>query len=180
MDGVERDKRVRVFFALWPGKAQREALAAWQVALKKMCGGRMMRTETLHLTLVFLGDVAPHRLEALQLAAREISCAPFTLRLDRARYWGHNHIAYAAPTEAPELLRQLVSELERKLHRHRFSFDRRRYQPHVTLLRHARWSDEPLPAMPAISWRVRQFVLVQSLSDENGARYQVLARFLLA
>jgi len=171
---------MRVFFALWPGKAQREALAAWQGPLKKRCGGRAMRAETLHATLVFLGDVAQHRLEALKLAAQEVSGASLTLRLDQARYWGHNHIAYAAPGAVPELLGQLVSDLEQRLRRHRFRFDRRSYKPHVTLLRHAKWHDEPLPVMPPVVWRVRQFVLVQSLSDENGARYEVLARFPLA
>ena len=139
----------------------------------------MMRPETLHATLVFIGKVAEHRLETLQLAAGEISSRPFELRFDVARYWGHNHIVYAAPGQAPELLLQLVSDLERSLHWHHFRFDRRSYKPHVTLLRNAKWKDEPLPAMPFASWRVRDFVLVQSLSDESGARYQVLARFPL-
>ena len=174
-----KEKTARVFFALWPGKAQREALAAWQVPLKKRCGGRAMRAETLHVTLVFLGAVAQHRLEELQRAAREVAGAPFTLRLDRVRFWGHNRIAFAAPSETPELLRQLVSDLERKLRRHRFRFDRRSYQPHVTLLRKAGCNDAMLPSLPDVSWRVRQFVLVHSLSDENGARYEVLARFPL-
>lgn len=179
MDDGKKTRPVRVFFALWPQAAQRAALAAWQAPLKKLCGGKAMRADTLHSTLVFLGDVAPHRLEALQLAAREVAVAPFEVCFDVARYWGHNHIAYAAPDEVPELLRQLVSELEQKLRRHRFRFDRRSYQPHVTLLRHARWDDHPLPMPPAVRWRVREFVLVQSLTDENGARYEVLARFPL-
>ena len=180
MTNANREKSVRVFFALWPNEAERAALAAWQPLLKKLCGGRGMRPDTLHATLVFLGDVAGHRLEALQLAAREVAVAPFEVGFDTARYWKHNHIAYAAPAEAPELLRQLVSDLEHGLRRHRFHFDRRSYRPHVTLLRHAGWGDEPLPAMPRVVWRMRDFVLVRSLSDASGVRYQVLARFPLA
>jgi 2'-5' RNA ligase len=49
----------------------------------------------------------------------------------------------------------------------------------VTLLRNARWSDVDLPAVPAIFWQCEDFVLVQSLRDEKGARYEVLARFAL-
>ena len=139
----------------------------------------MMRADTLHATLVFLGEVAQHRLEALQLAALEVTGGPFALRFDAARYWGHNHIVYAAPTEVPELLMQLVSELERALRRHRFRFEPRSYKPHVTLLRNARWSDDPLPAMLPVTWQVRDFVLVRSLSDEKGARYEVLSRIPL-
>lgn len=171
---------VRVFFALWPTVAERAALAAWQPPLRRLCGGKAMRADTLHATLVFLGDVAVRRLEALKLAAEEAGGAPFELCFDRARYWGHNHIAYAAPSVVPEPLPQLVSDLERRLQAHRFRFDRRDYKPHVTLLRHAKWSDEPLPEMSGTVWHVREFVLVQSSSDDRGAHYEVLARFPLS
>lgn len=180
MEGRKKTKSVRVFFALWPSEAGRAALAGWQPPLKQLCGGKAMRAETLHATLVFVGDVAEHRLEALQLAAQEVAGDPFELCWDEARYWGHNHIAYAAPRSTPEPLLQLVRQLEQALRRHRFRFDLRSYKAHVTLLRHAKWSDEPLPVLPAVDWPVREFALVQSLSDENGARYEVLARFPLS
>jgi len=170
---------VRVFFALWPNVAERTALAARQTPLRKLCGGRAMRPDTLHATLAFLGDVASHSLEALKLAAQEVEGEEFALRLDSARYWGHNHIVYAAPSVVPDALTQLVEHLEQRLSAHRFHFDRHVFKPHVTLLRHAQWSDEPLPEMPAVSWRAHEFVLVQSLRDERGARYEVLARFPL-
>ncbi len=139
-----------------------------------------MRAETLHNTLVFLGNVPERRLEALQLAAHEAGGTPFPLRLSEARYWGHNHIVYATPIRTPEPLVSLVAVLQDRLERHRFHFDRRDYQPHITLLRHAKWRDEPLPDMQPVTWSVGSFVLVQSLSDQNGARYEILARFPLA
>jgi 2'-5' RNA ligase len=33
--------------------------------------------------------------------------------------------------------------------------------------------------MPAVAWQVRDFALVQSVGDEQGGRYKVLARFPL-
>lgn len=170
---------VRVFFALWPDDGERAALAAWQPPLRKLCGGRAMLAGNLHNTLVFLGNIAEHRLEALKLAAQEVQGERFELRVERARYWGHNHIVFAAPRETPPPLAQLVSDLEQRLERHRFRFDRRDYKPHVTLLRHAKWSDEPLPEMPAVCWPVRDFALVQSPQQEGDTRYRVLARFPL-
>jgi 2'-5' RNA ligase len=139
-----------------------------------------MRADTLHSTLVFLGEVEPRRLEALQLAAREVSGKPFGIGFDAARYWGHNHIVYAAPQRVPEALCALVKELESRLRKHRFRFEAREYKPHVTLLRHSKWSDTPLPEMAAVHWPVADFVLVQSLRDENGPHYEVLARFELS
>ena len=170
---------VRVFFALWPNAAERAALAAWQLPLRGLCGGRAMPDANLHNTLVFVGNVAEHRLEALQLAAQEVEAERFELRFDLARYWGHNHIVFAAPHAVPLQLAQLVHDLEQRLERHRFRFDRRDYKPHVTLLRHAKWSDVPLPEMPSVQWPVHDFVLVQSPRDEGDSQYRVLARFPL-
>ena len=172
-------KSARVFFALWPDEAERAALAAWQPGLHKLCGGRVTRAATLHNTLVFLGDIELHRLEALQLAAQEAGGEAFELSFDVARYWGHNRIVYAAPNSVPRQLAQLVHGLEQRLVGHHFDFDKRPYKPHVTLLRNARWSDTPLPDMDRVVWRTGNFALVQSVPDEKGANYQVLARFAL-
>jgi len=167
----------RVFFALWPNEAERRALAAWQTALPG--GGRAMRPDTLHVTLVFLGEVATDRLEALKLAAEEVSAPRFDVSFDQARYWGHNHILYAASGAVPQQLAQLVHDLKGNLKRHRFAFDQREYQPHVTLLRNARWRDEALPGMLPVRWDIRGFVLLQSVQRNNEVKYRVLARFPL-
>lgn len=179
MNKQARETSARVFFALWPDDAERAALAAWQPVLHELCGGRSMRADILHATLVFLGDVVLHRLEALQLAAQEVEGAPFDLAFEAAHYWGHNHIVFAAPRTVPQQLAQLVQALERGLKKHRFYFDQRPYKPHITLLRHAQWSDVPLPEMQRVVWRVRDFALAQSAPDEEGANYRVLARIPL-
>jgi 2'-5' RNA ligase len=176
---VEKNPSLRLFFALWPGEPVREALAAWQPPLWELCGGRVMHADTLHSTLLFLGQVEAHRLEALLLAAQEVAGLAFEVEFDVARYWGHNHILYAAPQQVPAALVELQGELVRRLRKHRFAFDPREFKPHVTLLRHSQWSDAPLPEMPVVRWPVREFALVQSLGDEQGARYEVLARFAL-
>jgi 2'-5' RNA ligase len=177
MQRTENDPQVRVFFALWPADAERAALSAWQPPLRALCGGDAMRVATLHSTLAFLGEIEQHRLEALLLAAREVEGRRFEIEFDVARYWGHNHIVYAAPQRVPAALTELVEELELRLRKHRFRFEAREYKPHVTLLRHSKWSDTPLPEMAAVRWAVGDFALVQSLRDERGPNYEVLARF---
>jgi 2'-5' RNA ligase len=179
MDSLSEHALVKVFFALWPTAAERNSLAAWQKPLQHLCGGRAMRGENLHNTLVFIGHVERSRLEALQLAAQEVSAEGFELSFDGARYWGHNHIVYAAPSHVPPHLVQLVATLEQRLTTHRFKFDQREYQPHVTLLRNAHWTDAPLPAMQPVRWQIRDFALVQSVQQDGQASYQVLARFPL-
>ncbi|MEO8331032.1 MAG: RNA 2',3'-cyclic phosphodiesterase [Gallionella sp.] len=171
--------RVKVFFALWPTAAERNRLAAWQTPLKLLCDGRAMHGETLHATMVFIGDIDPGRLEALQLAAREVDGESFEVCFDVARYWGHNHIVYAAPVHFPQQLARLVGALQQGLARHRFKFDIRDYKPHVTLLRNAHWTDAPLPAMQPVRWQMHDFALVQSRQQGGLSSYRVLARFPL-
>ena len=169
----------RVFFALWPTDAERRQLAAWQTPLHHLCGGRAMSSETLHSTLVFIGEIESSRLEALQLAAQEVNGESFELCFDTAHYWGHNHIVYASSKHLPQQLAQLANTLAQRLILHRFKFDQRDYKLHVTLLRNARWTDAPLPAMQPVRWQVKDFALVQSVPQDGLASYRVLVRFPL-
>jgi 2'-5' RNA ligase len=173
----EKEPAMRLFFALWPAEAERSALAAWQAPLHELCAGRVMQPATLHTTLVFLGQVAAHRLDTAHQAARETAFHAFALEFTAAHYWRHNHIVYAAPASVPEPLQQLVAELERNLLAQGFRFERRPYRPHVTLLRNATWDGAVLPPVPAVRWQVGEFALVRSHSAVQSARYEVLARF---
>lgn len=179
MDKPTDHQTARVFFALWPTLAERTQLAKWREPLTRLCGGRAMRSETLHNTLVFVGEVEMYGLEVLQLAAQEVSAQSFELCLDEARYWGHNHIVYAAPSRVPGQLPKLASALQQCLAKHRFKFDQREYKPHVTLVRKAYWSDAPLPEMQPVRWQIKDFALVQSVQRDGLSSYRVLARFPL-
>jgi RNA 2',3'-cyclic 3'-phosphodiesterase len=178
MKQIEKSPTRRLFFALWPNSAECAALSAWHSPLRELCGGRVMRTDTLHFTLVFLGDVEKYRLDELRLVAQGANVREFELKLTAAHYWGHNHIVYAAPDTIPPQLAELVQALEAGLRKRQFPVENRMFKPHVTLLRNAQWSDAPLPTLPAVSWKFNDFVLVQSSRDEEGVPYyELLARF---
>jgi 2'-5' RNA ligase len=169
----------KVFFALWPTRDEYVKLAAWQNILQGQCGGRPMEGDTLHNTLVFIGEVDELVLEALALTAAEIELNGFDVFFDHAQFWRHNRIVFASPSRVPQNLTNLVDELRRGLEKHGFAFDRREYQPHVTLFRHARWGGSPLPRMEPVRWAVNDFALVESKQQSGRASYGVLARFPL-
>lgn len=169
----------RVFFALWPTSAESGALAAWQEPLKQLCGGRTMRSETLHLTLVFIGGIERARLQSLRDAAQEVGAGDFELCFDRAHYWGRNKIVYAAPDHVPPQLARLVSALEQSLAKHGFKFDEREHKPHITLMRNARGPAVDLNGMPSVGWQIRDFALMESVPLGGLMGYRVLARFPL-
>ncbi len=166
-----------MFFALWPEDGVRDALYREAQALHRSCGGRAMRRENLHLTLVFVGGVAVERLEALKSVAGTLRGSSFGLVLERLGYWRHNRIVWASPLTVPETLRELVSSLEGRLEQAGFEFDARPFAPHVTLLRDARAPGIPAPLH--LDWPVGDFVLVESEREPRGAEYRVLARWKL-
>ena len=58
----------RLFFALWPDAPAAAALYRVAAESREACGGRLMRPETLHLTLAYLGRVADRCLPSVLAA----------------------------------------------------------------------------------------------------------------
>lgn len=168
----------RLFFALWPSEAISANLAEAGKNLLEICGGRRTRKETIHLTLAFLGEVEPERIDDLLRLAGEIHAPAFGLNLTRFGWWSHNRIVWAAPDETPVELTQLVDALRESLRGAGFRFDTKPFVPHITLLRKADCRGSPLPA-GEVEWRAEDFVLVRSVPGESGSAYEVVGRWPL-
>jgi 2'-5' RNA ligase len=164
----------RLFFALWPDDAVREALARYAAAAHQVAGGRPMRAETLHLTLAFLGDTAVARRPDLTAAADRVASRPFALLLDRAAWWQHNRIVWAGASLVPDSLAAMVAALREQLRAAGFRSDPKPFVAHATLLRNAA-AHGPLPALAPIEWRGDGFVLVRSTLATSGSRYETVA-----
>lgn len=142
-----------------------------------------MRPDTLHLTLVFIGQVAQERLPGLLEIAADVRVASFVLDFDLEACWRHNRIAHLGASRPPEALFALVRQLEGGLEAGGLAFDRRPYVPHVTLIRNAGCgvdrSGKENPAPEPVSWPVRDFVLVRSSLRPEGARYEQIGAWPL-
>jgi 2'-5' RNA ligase len=173
----------RIFFAIWPDNDAQKQLAglAKQLRLESLCGGRKIKAENIHLTLVFVGKVYPDNLKALYDAGDRIkqSGSPaFDLVIDEIRYWKHSHIVYLAPREVPHALANLVNALREAISTAGFSLEQRVYAPHITLVRNA--FCQPLPELgEPIVWRVREWTLVKSEQTGNGSVYTPIGRWSL-
>lgn len=178
MDMPAKPAPARLFFALWPSKAISANLAEEAELLHGICGGRLTRAETIHLTLAFLGEAEPERIGDLLALAGEIRVPAFGFNLTRFGWWPHNRIVWAAPAETPAELTLLVDALKERLLGAGFRFDAKPFVPHITLLRKADCRRNPLPA-GEIEWRAEDFVLVRSVPGESGSAYEVLGRWPL-
>lgn len=168
---------VRLFFALFPPAPVRQALSEWQTTLQPLCGGRPTATGDLHLTLAFLGDVKPAQWPNIQTAGNSVEGIGFDLRIDRVESWRHNRIVWAGASSQPQALTALVDALRTALQSAGLHFDAKPFVPHITLFRNAR-HDANLPALPAIDWRVQDFVLMKA-ARRAATRYEVAARWSL-
>ena len=163
----------RLFVAVWPDAAVRDALAGWQRAWTWPRGAALVPPERLHLTLHFLGDVAPAQLATLAAGLR-VPFEPFELRFGHAEVWPGG-TAVLRPDATPPALLRLHARLATALTALERPVESRPFKAHLTVARRAAGATPP-PAQPQFSWRADAgFVLVRSLPDRGG--YEVLERF---
>jgi len=134
---------------------------------------RVMRADTLHMTLLFLGGLQRALLPHLVQAAARVSSPRLKIALDTLSFWPHQHIAYAtSQAELPEL-NELVTQLRQEVSMAGFAVESRGFTPHVTLLRHVERMPASQPFTPIV-WHAESFVLVESVTTHQGAHYQPL------
>jgi RNA 2',3'-cyclic 3'-phosphodiesterase len=175
---ISDSRNLKLFFALWPAEGVRRAL--WQTGgiLHQVWNGRRMKPDTLHMTLVFLGETPVSRLEELKGLAGRIQGRQFDLAIKHAACWRHNKVGFLSPQDTPPALAQLVYGLEESLEAAGIEFEQRPYKPHITLLRNTRCTSQ-VPFEP-IHWSPEEFVLVASSSTDHGQIYQLLGRWKLS
>ena len=173
----------RVFFALWPDAAAAAHLHSFSQQLHQTLGGRLTREETLHATLVFIGDVASDRLPSLRELSAGIQIPAFEINFDSFGCWRHNRIAYLGMQQIPNALSMLQTELASRVRAAGFDIEHRAFSPHITLLRKTECKKAGLemenPATEPIVWAVRDFVLVKSSLSASGSRYEQIGHWPL-
>ncbi|MBE9567129.1 MAG: 2'-5' RNA ligase family protein, partial [Proteobacteria bacterium] len=101
---------------------------------------------------------------------------PFELTLDHFGFFEKAKVFWVAPKTIPSALRKIHASLGDALTSCGYHGETRDYSPHVSLLRKAKSSPLDYPAF-SINWKVKDFVLVESISTEGGVRYEVIARY---
>lgn len=180
------EKKHRTFFALWPDDETRAQLdvQAERLAAELGSGVRRMRTENLHITLVFLGDVnAAQTAKARQLAS-EIESESFMLRMEAYGYFQRPKVLFSEAKVVPEAAGNLQQRLYQSLESAGYKLDTRPWHPHMTLFRKvtAEQAEQALASTecPAYDWPVQSFSLLQSIQSAAGVRYQEVDRWYLS
>ena len=165
-----------MFFALWPRPALARRLDELAHAARAMSGGRVMRRETLHQTVAFVGDIPRERIPALIAVGRALRFDTFGFELDLVRRWPRNRIVWAGPSEPPSALTALALTLVGDLTDAGFWLETRDFVPHVTLVRNSK-REPGFDRIEPLVWAVDEFVLVESVRSGKGSRYRFMERF---
>ena len=172
-----------VFFALYPDPyaTQRLDRLAWYLRHKHGLSGRPLAGRRLHVSLCNISDYARLTSEAAAAIAEAmatITMPPFLVAFNEAKSFngGANQPVVLVGDDGVAGLMMFQAELLAALDKTGIWRRKRRpYNPHVTLLYDdRRILDEPVEA---ISWVVREFVLVCSLHGQG--RHIPLARWRL-
>lgn len=175
-----RAKLIRVFFAVWPDAAARDALAQLAGGVAARTHGRALAPSNLHVTVAFVGDVARERVADLLAIGAELApdIPSFDLTLDSVGTFRGTGIAWAGPSTTPAVLRLLAQRLAGGLEARGFAVELRAFHPHVTLARRCRAPKDASIATP-VSFGVTRVVLNASESAGGRVRYRELAGWAL-
>lgn len=180
--GSSREPLARLFFALWPPLALATELHIRAINLASQCGGRVMRCDTLHLTLAFLGEVRNERIPRIRVAADQLDGRSFPLLIDQLGFWPHNRILWAGSATISRQAEELAANLAMAL-KHFAEWPTRKearpFVPHLTLIRNVAESTPVLPPLPPLSWQCDRFVLVRSQRSNHGADYKTIGEWRL-
>ena len=157
---------MRLFIAINFTRPLKDALRSIQDEMdRRGVRGRYAPEENLHLTLAFIGEYPDPQpvLDALS----GVSFTPFSITLEGLGSFGS--LWWAGLRDAPPLT-AVVRRIRRALAENNIPFDRKRFSPHITLLRKAEGEMPGIPFDP-VSMTVETISLMRSDRGKHGMIY---------
>lgn len=166
---------MRLFIAIQFSEEILDALLHLQSELQSRdLRGRYAPPENLHLTLAFIGEYGNP--DAVMDALSAVPFAPFLLRLDGLGHFGD--LYWAGIAKNPPLA-AFAKRLRHALADRNIPYDRKRFSPHITLVRKAEYYGEmPLPQVhaPKGEMEVKGISLMRSDRGKHGMIYTEVGR----
>ncbi|AOE50750.1 RNA 2',3'-cyclic phosphodiesterase [Kangiella sediminilitoris] len=137
--------------------------------------GRAVNPHNFHITLQFLGSVAPDTVDEIIEAVSIPGIRPFSTSIERYAYYPKNEVGCVEVSQGNLKLKDLKNHISRcladaGLH---FAKDRHSFRPHVTLFRECQALSEIEQALD-LSFTVDHFCLMQSHQNHKGVYYEVI------
>ncbi len=164
---------MRLFIAIRPDPDMRSALVSVQQEMRRRgVRGNFTRAENLHLTLAFLGEYNDP--EKVMEAMAAVTFDPIALHLEGIGSFGD---LWWAGLREDGSLSALARRLRRSLAENGIPYDRKRFTPHVTLVRRPVYERDPrlgTISIPSVDMEADRFCLMQSTRGKSGMIYTEL------
>ena len=165
---------MRLFIALAPSPDFKATLVKLQEQLKEAgVEGRYITPSNLHMTLAFIGEWPENVTHLLPVIDR-----PFTITLSHLSVFPRTKVLWAGVNTSKEL-DNLAECVRKRLDEAGIPYDRKSFNPHITLTRKpANANEEVLAAIrlaPA-TMTVHEVCLYQSIHEADGMKYSVIGR----
>ncbi|MBQ6314757.1 MAG: RNA 2',3'-cyclic phosphodiesterase [Mogibacterium sp.] len=166
---------MRLFIAINLNDEMKDALMDLQDTMRTYgVRGRETPAENMHLTLAFIGDYDDH--DYVKSIVDSIEVRPFDIKLSGIGAFGD---LWWAGIEDSAPIQAVVRRLRRALAEADIPFDRKKFSPHITLIRRAngRLSDASKEEMAehfGITMRVDHISLMRSDRGKHGMIYTEL------
>jgi 2'-5' RNA ligase len=183
---------LRVFLAIDIPDEVRRAIGELIEKLRATCrGARWARVEGMHITLKFIGEAFPEKVERIKSEMRPIQLpAPVELNFRDVGFFpnARSPRVFWAGVETTPNLAELVQEIERRLEPLGIGRELRPFRPHLTLARFRSQDGlaqlrEALAKLAPFEFgaaRAGEFHLYQSHLKREGAEYTKLESFPFA
>lgn len=197
MSERESGARIRVFCAVELPEEARARAAEHIERLRRSVSSqtkvRWERTEKLHITIKFLGEIEPGPKDALLLATARAASGvpPFDSALEGAGAFpprGLPRVLWLGVTDLSGHLALLQQRLEDECAKENFPRESRTFHPHITIARLQRTSPADASTLlkihkdlgfEATPFPVTEIVVMRSELGPGGSRYTTLSRHQL-
>src|SRR5215470_1825828 len=185
---------VRIFIALDIDDGIRESIRTFMEGVRGFAPDvGWVRTESLHVTLKFVGEKPPETLEAIKMGLRSIQAVPFEIAFRGYGFFPSPKAArvFWIGIQSEPQLSDLATDIDRAAHALGIPREEHAFNPHLTLARRRGGSGTPRPrkgdaanssfqqlqqklsALPAPEFgtmTAREFFLYESQLSRGGAR----------
>lgn len=183
---------MRTFVAIELPKDLRRRIQELLEVLKPATSSvRWARSEGIHLTLKFIGEVSAEQVEQVKTNLASVPMpSPIPIAIRGAGYFPNERSPRVIwlGIEAAKELAELAAQVEQSLHRMGIPKEDRPFSPHLTLGRLRK--PDKIPAIKALlrqrepleigSFVAQEFFLYESKLSPQGSQYLKVARFPIA
>ena len=194
---------MRLFVALDIDQQVRDRIRRFMDELRGLAPDvRWVRTESLHVTLKFIGEQPDANVSRIENVLRTVSVKPFQISFRGPGFFPNEKSArvFWIGIEADPALAELAAQIEQALVPLGIPAEKRAFSPHLTLARAGNGSGVPgrqrgdrpnrrfsalqaklsgLPASEFGTMNAAEFFLYRSQLSSHGAQYSKIARFAL-